>query len=700
MADKSVVITGGRGFVGRHIAAKLLDLGRDVVTLDVGSPTAGESGRLGLRHVVGDVRNRELVEDLVAGASLVLHLAAVVGVDEYLSRPEEVLDVGILGSRAVFDACARLGRPVVFASTSEIYGKNVAELREDSDSHLGSADRARWSYAISKLASEQWAHALARRGLRHLTVRYFNVYGPGLDAGGRGRVLAKMIRAVRAGEPITLVDGGEAVRSFCHVDDAVEGTLRLALSLEREDRLVGRTFNVGRCEPVTMRALAERVVRLTGHRAGTVDVPGPKAFGEGFEEIPSRVPDVEALHEAVGFRAEIDLDEGLRRTLAEERLLRAETTEAAATPTFAAVPWVRPIFEPDASLLARVRTSLATGNVTNGGPLVRRFEAEVGRWLGRDEVIAVTNGTVALSLAALALELRGSVVLPSFTYAATLNAFELAGLEPIFCDVDPTTWTLDPAALSRVLGARSGVAAVVAVNAFGVPPELAEISRVARAHGAALVYDAAHGIGTMRGGLRVPPEPDVTTFSLHATKNLPAVEGGLVVARDQRVAAEIRRLRTHGLSADPLDSTPGPNAKLDELRAAVALHGLARLDASLERRARYAERLRAAAKAPGVLLQRIPEDVTSSHQNLSVVLDGDPPPDVPRVMSLLRELGVETRRYFHPALHELRRFGARDSLPVTERLAARVLAFPLHSRMGDAELATVERGLARAGRLA
>ena len=685
-----VLVTGGRGFVGRHLVERLAGLGRGVVALDIGprpEPTATDCPSV--RHVTADVRDAAAMDEAVRGCSLVLHLAAVVGVDEYLARPEEVLEVGILGTRNVLEACVRHGRPVVLVSTSEIYGKNTDPLHESADAVIGPVDRPRWSYAISKLASEQWAAALARRGLRHLTVRYFNVYGHGLDAPGQGRVLAKMVGAVQRGEPLTLVDGGEAVRCFCHVDDAVEATLRLATELESGDRLLGRAFNVGRAEPVSMRALADLVVRLTGHRAGTRVVPGAQAFGAGFDEIPHRVPDVEALAEATGFRATIDLETGLRRTLAGYGLL-AEGAASAAPPT-QPVPWVRPFVEPDTALLARLRRSLVSGHLTNGGPLVREFEARVAGWLGVDDSVAVGSGTVALTLAALALGLEGRFILPSFTYAATASAFELLGLTPEFCEVDPETWTLCPEALARLLRGGRRYAAVVAVNAFGVPPDTAAIGALCREAGVPFVYDDAHGLGTSVGGVRVPPEPDVVTFSLHATKVLPAVEGGLVVARDPRLAAELRRLRTHGLAPDPLDSTPGPNAKLDELRAAVALHGLATLDATLARRRAYGARMRARASAHAdtLRIQRLAPGVESSFQNFAVVVDAARG-EIPDLAARLAESGVETRRYFFPALHRMRRFdGVRPDLPITDAIASRVLSLPLHARMTEPDLARV-----------
>jgi dTDP-4-amino-4,6-dideoxygalactose transaminase len=247
-----------------------------------------------------------------------------------------------------------------------------------------------------------------------------------------------------------------------------------------------------------------------------------------------------------------------------------------------------------------------------------------------------------------------------------------------------------------VLARTEGVSAVVAVNVYGVPPDLGAIAELAAKHGARLIYDDAHGFGTLDRGARVPSEPDIVTFSMHATKVLPAIEGGIVVARDPALARDVRRIRVHGLAADPLASTPGLNAKLDDLHAAVALHSLARIEEALARRAEYAERLRARAirSGPALRVQRIPSTARTNHQNFSVLLDGDTALDVPRAIERLAAIGIEGRRYFYPALHRLARFqGAHGPLPTCERLADRILSLPLHARMSERDLVRVEEAL-------
>lgn len=685
-----ILITGGAGFVGSALVSELLRRGRRVVTLDIADPR----DRLGidsplLTVVRGDVRDTALVRSLVEQSSLVLHLAAVVGVDDYIQRPHDVLDVNIQGSRNVLVACHELDRPVLLVSTSEVYGRNSAILREDADSVIGPISKSRWAYAISKLTSEQMAHALGKQGLCYTIVRYFNVYGPLIDAPGQGRVVSKFLGCLRDGRPLPLVDGGPAIRSYCYVDDAVEATLLLALGLRRDAPFQGRAVNVGRDEAVSVAELARMVLRLSGHPHGTVDIPGEKFFGAGFEEIPVRIPDVSFLAETTGFRARITLEEGLRRTLAHWGYAK----EGATAGDRDVLPTIRPQFEPDERLLSTYRGLLRSGKVSNDGAVLQRFEREVSAYLGVEHAAVVGNGAMALLLAVKALGLKGRVVLPSFTYVATLSAFTLEGLEPIFCDVDPETFTLSPEALARIADA-GGFDVVCPVNAYGVPADLAAIEAIARRVGATVVYDDAHGFGTVQDGRRVPRGAAASTYSFHATKILPAIEGGLVVSEDAALIREVRRLRNHGLRPDLLATTPAYNARMDELRAATALHALSSFGEVLARRRTYGERLRGfiEREAPGAFaLQRIPDGVTTNFQNLPVVCRLPTGVTIDDVVAHFRSEGIEARRYFYPALHELEMFrGRAPSLPVTERLARGLVCLPFYSRMSDADLSRVE----------
>lgn len=361
------------------------------------------------------------------------------------------------------------------------------------------------------------------------------------------------------------------------------------------------------------------------------------------------------------------------------------------------IPWVRPIFEPDESLLADIHAALSSGRVTNDGPHQREFERGVASYLGAESCLAVSSGTSALLLAIWALDVRGgTAVLPSFTFGATLNAVLLAGMTPVFCDIEPDTWTMSASHLERLLDADPSIRLVVPVNVFGVQPDLGAIRRAIGNRSAALLLDNAHGFGTEHDGHRCPREAPVQAYSFHATKTLPAVEGGAIVTADARLLAEIRRLRNHGVASDPQASTPGFNAKMSELHALVGLRSLQGLDAALARRREYAERFREAMAADGAdafTAQTIPRGMRSNFQNLGVLCRRGGRPNVPAVQTALDRAGIETRRYFWPALHQIPACRDRCSLPVTEAVSEAILCLPLHNRMDAPILDRIEDAL-------
>lgn len=360
------------------------------------------------------------------------------------------------------------------------------------------------------------------------------------------------------------------------------------------------------------------------------------------------------------------------------------------------IPWVRPDFEPDDVLMRELREILESGQVTNDGPRVARFEAAVATYLGVEEVVAVGSGSAALLLPAMAMGGGGRAILPAFTYIATLSAVVHAGFEPVFCDVDPVRWTLDPEHLDHLLRRTRGVTLVVPVNAYGVPPDLDAVRSLAQRHGARLLYDDAHGFGTEYGDTRHPSGFGIRALSLHATKALPAVEGGLIVAEDATMVARLRRLRSHGLDRPLSRSEPGFNARMDELRAAIALHGLGRYGAALDRRRVYGARFRdAVGRTGGVLVnQARPDGVATNYVNFPVHVPAPGPGGIDGVAARFSAAGVQTRRYFHPPLHRLEIFRGHPALPVTDRLCEGMLCLPIHGRMSEGALARIEAAVA------
>lgn len=366
------------------------------------------------------------------------------------------------------------------------------------------------------------------------------------------------------------------------------------------------------------------------------------------------------------------------------------------------IPCISPRILPDRQLRREWAELLSAAQLTNHGPHALALEAELGQWLD-SPVALVSSGSAALELGLLALDLthptRRKALLPACTYLATLNAVQRVGLDPVFVDIDPATWTVSPAAVETALAAHRDVAVVLAVNVYGVPPALGRIREVAAAAGVPLLYDNAHGLGTTIAARRQPADADVTTWSMHATKLLPAAEGGFVTAAEPATVARVRQMRNHGLAADPVQAVVGTNAKLSEVHAVLARSGLRQLPRILsQRRANYAwlERALLAAADGRVTLQASTPDGVSNAQNLTVLVvddDGAPAPTLAlRWIAALAAEGVEARRYFWPPLHTLARTAAWAApLPITEAIMPALVCLPLHTHMPAPTLRRLQR---------
>ncbi|MGJ9423285.1 NAD-dependent epimerase/dehydratase family protein [Aeromicrobium sp. CF3.5] len=307
MSTRRSVVTGGGGFIGSHLVRRLLEDGDDVTVLDSRPPPWSRE----VRFVEGDVRDPDLVASVVGGADVVFHLAAVVGVDQYLRRPLDVLDVNVGGTRAVLDAAVREGVRVVMASTSEVFGKNPAvPWAEDGDRVLGPTSADRWAYASSKGLAEHMVYGFVRQhGLDASIVRYFNVYGPGQRP---AFLVSRSIHRALNGLPAALYDSGEQTRCFTYIDDAVEGTVRAAaLPAAR-----GEAFNLGATRETSVREVIAMVLQLTGtdpRSFGATDVC--KVLGAGYQDLARRVPRTDKARDVLGWEALTSLHDGLVATI-------------------------------------------------------------------------------------------------------------------------------------------------------------------------------------------------------------------------------------------------------------------------------------------------------------------------------------------------------------------------------------------------
>jgi UDP-glucose 4-epimerase len=316
-----VLITGGAGFIGSHLAERLLAQGHRVLALDdlsTGSMANIDPliGTAGFDYRIGSVMDGPLVAEMVDRCDVTVHLAAAVGVRLIVEQPVHTIETNVHGTEVVLDAVARKSKKVVIASTSEVYGKSGhTPFREDADLVLGPTSHSRWAYACSKALDEWLALAYAReKDVPVVIARFFNTVGP-RQTGRYGMVLPTFAQQALAGEPITVFGTGEQSRCFGHVHDAVEAVARL---IETPDA-VGQVFNIGSDEEVTMNRLAELVRDAAGSESEIRHVPYSEAYPEGFEDMHRRIPDVSKLERTIAFRPRTPLAKIIEDVIAYRR---------------------------------------------------------------------------------------------------------------------------------------------------------------------------------------------------------------------------------------------------------------------------------------------------------------------------------------------------------------------------------------------
>jgi len=316
-----VFITGGAGFIGSHLAERLIDDGARVLVLDDLSTGAMENlerlvGRPEFEHRIGSVTDAPLVAELVDRCDVTVHLAAAVGVRLIVEKPVHTIETNVHGTEVVLNAVARKQKRILLASTSEVYGKSVKiPFSETDDLVLGATTHARWSYACSKALDEWLGLAYHRdKGVPVTVVRLFNTVGP-RQTGRYGMVLPTFAEQAVNGEPITVYGTGEQSRCFCHVQDVV----RAIHALMSEPAAVGQVFNVGSAREVTINQLAELVRAEAASGSEIRHIPYEEAYAEGFEDMQRRVPDVSKLERTVGFKPDTPLERIVADVVAEKR---------------------------------------------------------------------------------------------------------------------------------------------------------------------------------------------------------------------------------------------------------------------------------------------------------------------------------------------------------------------------------------------
>jgi UDP-glucose 4-epimerase len=308
------LITGGAGFIGSHLADRLLKLGHDVTVIDdlsTGSIAniSALKGNVRFEYHVDSIFNRPLLAELIDLADVVFHLAAAVGVRRIIEYPVRTIETNVRGSELILELAAKKQKRVLITSTSEVYGKSTKlSFSENDDLVLGSTYHSRWSYACSKAIDEFLALAYHREQKLPVTiVRLFNTAGP-RQTGQYGMVLPTFVRQALAGEPVTVFGTGRQSRCFAHVDDVIDGMLACSDS----SRTVGKIFNLGSPEQITILSLAEKIIAATGSNSRIRLLQYSQAYGEGFEDIKHRVPDISKAQNWFGYSPKRSLNDIIR----------------------------------------------------------------------------------------------------------------------------------------------------------------------------------------------------------------------------------------------------------------------------------------------------------------------------------------------------------------------------------------------------
>ena len=311
------LITGGAGFIGSHLAGTLLERGDEVYAIDNLSTGSIENiehlkDHPRFHYTIDTISNEPVTAELVDRVDTIFHLAAAVGVRLIVESPVHTIETNVHGTETILTLANKKKKKVIVASTSEVYGKNRnVPFREDSDLVMGPTSKGRWSYACSKAIDEFLALAYFKeKKLPVVIVRLFNTVGP-RQTGQYGMVIPTFVKQALSARPITVFGDGKQSRCFTDVSEVVKGLADLAVHPDA----VGQAFNIGTANEITILDLAKKIKEMTGSKAEIVFVPYEKAYEEGFEDMPRRVPDISKIQELIGYKPSLTLEQTLQRVI-------------------------------------------------------------------------------------------------------------------------------------------------------------------------------------------------------------------------------------------------------------------------------------------------------------------------------------------------------------------------------------------------
>jgi perosamine synthetase len=687
-----VLITGGAGLIGSHIADLLVSEDvKEIVVLDnftrgrkQNLSSALESGRVTI--VEGDVRDRRVVERALEGIDLVFHQAAI-RITQCAEEPRLALEVLVNGTFNVVEAALKARvKKIVAASSASVYG--LADEFPTSESQHPYHNRT--LYGGAKAFNEALLRSFHdMHGLPYVALRYFNVYGPRMDVFGvYTEVLIRWMENIATSRPPKIFGDGRQTMDFVHVSDIARANI-LAAKADVSDEV----FNVASGVETSLNDLAQTLLEVMNSSLSPEFGPERKV-----NPVPRRLADTAKARRLLGFEAKVTLAQGLRGLV---EWWRNQCREAPAQ--LKMIPIAKPLTG-EAELEA-VRRPILSRWLTQG-PEVAAFEREFAAVTGATYACAVSSCTAALHLALLATGVKpgDEVVTVSHSFIATANSVRYCGAIPVFADIDPGTFNMDPSAMERAICSRTR--AILCVHQMGLPCDLRSILEIARRHGLPVIEDAACAIGSeilWEGQWEKigKPHGDIACFSFHPRKLVTTGDGGLLTTRNPEYDRQFRLWRQHGMSLSDTERHSsrqvavesylelGYNYRLTDLQAAVGREQLAQLAGMVEKRRKLASRyLKLLEGVDGLMLPEEPSWTRANWQSFCVRLPEGC--DQSEVMQSLLDRGVASRRgimcaHREPAYAREPWSCGPDSLRESERAQDECILLPLFPELSEAD---------------
>ena len=331
--------------------------------------------------------------------------------------------------------------------------------------------------------------------------------------------------------------------------------------------------------------------------------------------------------------------------------------------------------------------------LTNGGPFHQKLEKDLAEYLGVDHLALFANGTLALVTALQALRIAGEVITTPFSFVATAHSLLWNGIKPVFVDIHPETFNLDPAKIEAAITPHT--TAIMPVHVYGKPCDVEKIQKIADIYGLKVIYDAAHAFGVTRKGKSLLKDGDLSILSFHATKVFTTFEGGAIICPDANIKKRIDDLKNFGFADEVTVVAPGINAKMNELQAAMGLLQLKHIDAAIARRRQIDKLYREAlASVKGLSCPLLPDDIKYNFSYFPILVEKDYPLSRDELNDELRRHGIFARRYFYPLISDFPMYSglpsaAQSNLPTAKDVAYKVLCLPIYPALEDESIAGV-----------